>query len=92
MSGGTEIKTQLVGLFVLLERPRVSLLGTKIYGMLASSQRTGKWVITSIGEMSPAMTKTLENIRRVWKKRTKRIKRISIEFPRKRIETYEFCA
>jgi hypothetical protein len=36
-----------------------SLDGTYTYGMSASSHRTGTWVMTSIGDMFPAITHTL---------------------------------
>jgi len=38
-----------------------------MYGMSDSSQRTGTWVITSIGEMLPAITQNLKR----WNKRQK---------------------
>lgn len=46
---------QEVGRFVDPARPRSSFDGTKQYGTVASSQRTGTCESTSMGEMSPAI-------------------------------------
>jgi len=49
------IITQLVGRLVVAASPRSCFEGTKIYGTSCSSQRIGTCVITSIGDMSPAI-------------------------------------
>lgn len=50
------IITQEVGRLVAPAEPRSSFDGMKTYGTLESSHNTGKWEMTSPGEISPAMT------------------------------------
>lgn len=40
-----------------------SLDGTYTYGMSASSHKIGTWVMTSIGDIFPAITQTLQRIK-----------------------------
>eukprot|EP00982_Pelagococcus_subviridis_P013383 31246-Pelagococcus_subviridis.AAC.12 len=56
-SGSTSM--QLVGRFVCPAAPSSSLLWTYTYGTPASSQRIGMCEMTSMGEMSPAITHSL---------------------------------
>jgi hypothetical protein len=52
-----------VGRLVELAAPNDSLDGTKMYATLASSHKMGTCVMTSIGEMSPAMIQILHSHR-----------------------------
>eukprot|EP01018_Ginkgo_biloba_P011592 Gb_26390 [translate_table: standard] len=54
--GLVSTNTQHVGLLVAPAPARSSFDGTYIYGISASSHRIGTCVITSIGEMFPAIT------------------------------------
>ena len=49
------MNTQEVGRLVPHAPPIASLEGTKVYAMLASSHNTGRWLSTSMGEISAAM-------------------------------------
>lgn len=53
-------RTTLVGLLVLPAAPSSALDVTKIYGIPWSSQSTGRWLMTSIGEISAARMQMME--------------------------------
>jgi hypothetical protein len=60
--------TQLVGRFVELACPNSSLEGTKTYGICASSLSTGRCEMMSIGLISPARIRRLQDDLRVDRK------------------------
>jgi len=53
--------THDVGLLVLQAPPIASLEGTNMYGIPFSSQSVGRWLSTSIGDMSAAIITILND-------------------------------